>query len=66
MLTHRRHRYLTRWPRSLAFAFATMLLLLAVWRSWQAWERIILGHEIPKAVLTYRAALASRFGPRVA
>jgi hypothetical protein len=35
MLTHRRHRYLTRWPRRLAFALAIALLLLAVWRTWQ-------------------------------
>ena len=35
MLTHRRHRYLTRWPRRLAFAFALALLLAAAWYSWQ-------------------------------
>jgi len=36
MLTHHRHRYLTRWPRRLAFALAIVLLLAAVWRIWQA------------------------------
>jgi hypothetical protein len=36
MLTHRRHRYLTRWPRRLAFALAIVLLLAAVWRIWRA------------------------------
>jgi hypothetical protein len=36
MLTHRRHRYLTRWPRRLAFALALVLLLAAAWRIWQA------------------------------
>jgi hypothetical protein len=35
MLTHRRHRYLTRWPRRLAFALALALLLLTAWRTWQ-------------------------------
>ena len=34
MLTHHRHRYLTRWPRRLAFALAIVLLLVAVWRAW--------------------------------
>jgi hypothetical protein len=34
MLTNRRHRYLTRWPRRLAFALAIALLLTAAWRSW--------------------------------
>jgi hypothetical protein len=29
MLTHRRHRYLTRWPRRLAFTLAIVLLLAA-------------------------------------
>jgi hypothetical protein len=32
MLT--RHRYLTRWPRRLAFA----LLLTAAWYGWRAWQ----------------------------
>jgi hypothetical protein len=36
MLTHRRHRYLTRWPRRLAFALAIALLLAAAWHSWRA------------------------------
>jgi hypothetical protein len=34
MLTYRRHRYLTRWPRRLAFALAIVLLLAAAWRGW--------------------------------
>ena len=38
MLTHRRHRYLTRWPRRLAFALAIVLLLAAMWRSWQVYH----------------------------
>ncbi len=40
MLTHRRHRYLTRWPRRLAFALALALLLAAAWYGWQAWHPI--------------------------
>ncbi len=36
MLTARRHRYLTRWPRRLAFAVAILLLLAASWRAYQA------------------------------
>lgn len=36
MLTHRRHRYLTRWPRRLAFALAIVLLLAAMWRARRA------------------------------
>jgi hypothetical protein len=36
MLTYRRHRYLTRWPRRLAFALAIVLLLAAAWRIWHA------------------------------
>jgi hypothetical protein len=38
MLTHRRLRYLTRWPRRLAWAFAILLLLAAVWRSWRVYH----------------------------
>ena len=34
MLTYRRHRYLTRWRRRIAFALAIALLLAAVWHSW--------------------------------
>lgn len=30
------HRYLTGWPRRLAFALAIAMLLAAVWRSWLA------------------------------
>jgi uncharacterized membrane protein (UPF0136 family) len=40
MLTHRRHRYLTRWPRRLAFALAIVLLLAAVWRIWRAQQPV--------------------------
>lgn len=36
MLTHARHRHLTRWPRRLAFGFVTALILLGLWRCWQA------------------------------
>jgi hypothetical protein len=36
MLTYRRHRYLTRWPRRLAFTLAIVLLLAAAWRIWRA------------------------------
>jgi hypothetical protein len=34
MLTARRHRYLTRWPRRLAFALVILLLLAASWRAY--------------------------------
>jgi hypothetical protein len=38
MLTARRHRYLTRWPRRLAFALALLLLLAASWRAYHSWQ----------------------------
>jgi hypothetical protein len=38
MLTHRRHRYLTRCPRRLAFALAIVLLLTAAWYGWRVWQ----------------------------
>jgi energy-converting hydrogenase Eha subunit F len=38
MLTHRRHRYLTRWNRRAAFALAILLLLALCWRSYNAWQ----------------------------
>jgi hypothetical protein len=38
MLTARRHRYLTRWPRRLAFAVVILLLLAASWRAYHAWQ----------------------------
>jgi hypothetical protein len=38
MLTARRHRYLTRWPRRLAFAVVILLLLAASWRVYQVWQ----------------------------
>jgi ABC-type nitrate/sulfonate/bicarbonate transport system permease component len=36
MLTARRHRNLTRWPRRLAFALVILLLLAASWRAYHA------------------------------
>jgi hypothetical protein len=39
MLTARRHRYLTRWPRRLAFALVILLLLAASWRAYRAWQQ---------------------------
>jgi hypothetical protein len=38
MLNARRHRYLTRWPRRLAFALVILLLLVASWRAYRAWQ----------------------------
>jgi len=38
MLTHRRHRYLTRWRRRLAYALATALLVGAAWYGWRTWQ----------------------------
>jgi hypothetical protein len=40
MLTHRRHRYITRWPRRLAFALAIVLLLAAAWHIWRAQQPV--------------------------
>jgi hypothetical protein len=40
MLTYRRHRYLTRWPRRLAFALAIALFLAAIWHTWRAWHPV--------------------------
>ncbi|WP_460584533.1 hypothetical protein [Hymenobacter arcticus] len=45
MLTHRRHRYITRWPRRLAFALAIVLLLAAAWCGWRTWEAATRPHE---------------------
>jgi hypothetical protein len=39
MLTYRRHRYLTRWPRRAAFALAILLLLALSWSAYRAWQR---------------------------
>jgi hypothetical protein len=36
MLTARRHRYLTRWLRRLAFALVILLLLAASWHAYRA------------------------------
>jgi hypothetical protein len=38
MLTARRHRHLTRWPR-LAFTVVILLLLAASWRAYQFWNQ---------------------------
>jgi hypothetical protein len=38
MLNAHRHRYLTRWPRRLAFALVILLLLAASWRAYRAWQ----------------------------
>jgi hypothetical protein len=38
MLTYRRHRYLTRWPRRLAFALVIALVLASLWRTWRIYH----------------------------
>lgn len=38
MRTARRHRYLTRWSRRLAFTLVTLLLLAASWRAYRTWH----------------------------
>lgn len=39
MLTARRHRYLTRWNRRLAFAVVILMLLAASWRAYHFWNQ---------------------------
>lgn len=59
MLTHRRHRYLTRWPRRLAFALAILLLLAAVWRAWQAYHPALVPAHSKRAPASRHGALST-------
>lgn len=53
MLTARRHRYLTRWPRRLAFALVILLLLGASWRAYQVWKQPLTPMDYNRAAVLH-------------